>query len=176
MRNVRMQPALALFAFLLIVGGTDPARAQGAADQSADSPGRTRNTAFGLRAGYTSWDSFNQTHVGAHLKMGEVLPNVDFTPNVEVGFGDNLTLVAFNGDLAYNFTEFVGFPWNLSAGGSLGLFYLNPDLGETDTQLGLSAVIGLERTLANDHQVLFEVRVGLMDSPDLKISLGYTLF
>jgi hypothetical protein len=164
-----------LFLFLTI-GAADLAQAQGYADQAGNFRGRTSNTSFGPRAGYTSWDSLNQAHIGAHLKLREVFPNVNFTPNVEAGFGDSFTLVAFNGDLAYSFTEFVAYPWNLAAGGSLGLFYLNPDPGAADTQLGLSALIGLERSLANDHQVMFEIRVGLMDSPNLKFTFGYTLF
>jgi hypothetical protein len=150
--------------------------AVGAHAQSDTAFNYPRDMGFGLRTGFTNWGSVSQLHVGAHLKMGELFPGVYFTPNIEAGFGDNLTLIALNGDLAYSFTELVAFPWNLSAGGSLGFYYLDPKFGDTDTQLGVSALVGLERTLANDHQVLLEFRVGVMDSPDYKITVGYTLF
>ncbi len=134
------------------------------------------NATVGLRAGYTDWDGFSQIHLGAHLKMGEVFPNVQFTPNVEAGFGDDVTIITLNGDLAYNFTEFVAAPWNMYGGGALSFNYLNPQHGDSDTDLGLSALLGLEYTFANENAGMVEIRLGLMDSPDFKLTFGYTLF
>ncbi len=104
------------------------------------------------------------------------MPNVHFTPNVEAGLGGKATVITINGDLAYSFTEFVVQPWNLYGGGSLSFNSFNPDGGSPDTDIGLSALLGLERTLANDDELMFEIRLGLLDSPDVKFTLGYTLF
>lgn len=139
-------------------------------------PGIPSNIAFGLRTGYTNWGQVDQMHVGAHLKLAEVFPNVHFTPNVEAGLGGDATIIAFNGDLAYSFTEFVTHPWNVYGGGSFALNFINPDVGDSDTSIGLSALLGLERTFANEHQGLVEMRVGLKDGPDFKLTFGYTLY
>ncbi len=151
---------------------TPPAFAQTAtADEGVHS-----NTAFGVRAGYTGWDGVSQLHIGAHLKLGEIFPNVRFTPNVEAGFGSDVTIITINGDLAYNFTELVEHPWSLYGGGSLSFNYFKLDGFDSATDLGLSLLMGLEHTFANEHEGLVEVRIGVMDSPDFKLTFGYTLF
>lgn len=130
----------------------------------------------GFRLGFTSWETIEQTHFGAHVKVGEVVENVDFTPNVEIGLGGDLTVVTINGDLTYRFTEMVTAPWGMYGGGSLGLNYVNPDVGDADTDLGLSAVGGFTYEFDNGHEGMLEVRVGLLDSPGFKLTFGYTLF
>ena len=134
------------------------------------------NVAFGVRAGYTSWDNISQIHLGAHLKLGEIFPNVRFTPNIEAGFGDDATVIILNGDLAYSFTEFVAQPWNLYGGGALSFNYLDIKNFDSQTDLGLSALLGLDYSLSNGHEGMVEIRVGVMDSPDFKLTFGYTFF
>ena len=51
------------------------------------------DTPIGLRAGLTDWGQLNQFHVGADFRLGEILPNIEFTPNVELGLGDDATNV-----------------------------------------------------------------------------------
>jgi hypothetical protein len=174
--NMRFLRPLAT-AFALTALLATPLFAQTANEPATDdSPGIQSNIAFGMRSGYTSWGGVDQVHFGAHLKLGEVLPNVHFTPNVEAGVGGGATIIAINGDLAYSFTEFVTHPWNVYGGGSFALNFINPEVGESDTSIGLSALLGLERTFANEHQGLVEVRVGILDGPDFKLTFGYTLF
>lgn len=132
--------------------------------------------AIGLRLGYTSWDSVGQVHFGAHVRMGEVAENLSLTPSFEVGLGDNLTVAALNGDLTWSFSDMTNAPWGLYAGGSLGLIWVDPDGGSSDSNLGLSALIGLTRNFENGHDALLEARVGVLDSPGLKVTFGYSLF
>jgi hypothetical protein len=134
------------------------------------------NTPFGIRAGYTNWENINQGHVGAHVYLGELWPNVEFTPNVEIGLGDSVFIMTLNADLAYLFTEFFRHPWGLYGGGSLSFNLVNPQLGDTTTDLGLSALVGTTYTFANDHKGMAEIRVGILDSPTFKVTFGYTLF
>ena len=162
---------IAMFAAGASFGQTDPVEAP--AETTSHS---TSNTPFGIRAGYTSWDNISQFHVGAHVYLGELWPNVLFTPNIEVGFGDSVTIATVSGDVAYNFTEFVSFPWSLYGGGSLSFNYVNPDGGDSNTDLGLSGLVGVTYTFANDHKGMTEIRFGLLDSPDFKLTFGYTLF
>jgi hypothetical protein len=139
----------------------------------------------GLRVGHTSWDGISQIHFGAHAKLGEVFPSFHFTPGIEAGFGDNATVITFNGDLAYSFTELSSFPWGFYGGGSLSLNYLNLDLGPAenipgvdsdDWQLGLSALAGVTRARDNGDEWMLEARISLLDSPEFKLTLGYTFF
>ncbi len=131
---------------------------------------------FGIRAGYTSWKSVNQGHFGAHLYLGELWPNVEFTPNVEFGLGDDVFIMTINGDVTYNFTEFFSHPWGLYGGGSLSFNLVNPQTGDTETDIGLSGLVGTKYTFANDHIGMAEIRFGIMDSPSFKLTFGYTLF
>ncbi|PID78560.1 hypothetical protein CSA17_03505 [bacterium DOLJORAL78_65_58] len=129
---------------------------------------------FGARVGYTSWDDVHQMHVGGHAILAEIFPNVDYTPSLEVGLGDDLTLLTLNNDLTYRFTELTTAPWGLYGGGGLGLHRLQSDDRDGDAELGLSAVVGSTYELAGGNRLRAEVRIGLMDTPDLKLTIGYT--
>ncbi len=151
----------------------------------ADSGGSFLPGPAGLRVGHTSWDGVSQIHFGAHMKLGEVFPNVDLTPGIELGFGDNVTIMTLNGDLAYQFTELASHPWGFYGGGSLSLNYVNFDLPDgaeawgvdsSDWQLGLSALAGVTRATSSGDEWMLEARFSLLDSPDWKLTLGYTFF
>lgn len=130
---------------------------------------------LGVRAGYTHDDGIDQWHVGAHTRFNEVFPNVDVTPGLEFGFGDNVTIITANGDVTYRASEIVGPPWGLHLGGSLSLNYFDWP-GDSDIHLGLSALVGVSRQLNEKTDLFTEVRIGILDSPDLKITLGATFF
>lgn len=126
-------------------------------------------TDIGLRAGLTSGP--DQFHIGAHTDLGHVFPPLRLVPNVEIGFGDNLTMIAFNGDLIYDFPQTP-----FGVGGELGLNYLDVDGFGSNTELGLSALGNYRLGLDNGKTVLLEVKIGLLDSPDFKFTVGYSLF
>lgn len=131
---------------------------------------------LGIRAGVTSWDRISQFHFGVHSDWGELAPNLALVPGVEMGVGDDFTIVTFNGDLLYRSTELVSRPWEMYGGGSLSFNIVDgPGSGST-TDLGVSGIVGLDRYLSNGHTMLMEVRLGIIDSPDLKVTLGYSLF
>jgi hypothetical protein len=166
MTRGRLLPLLTCAALLL----AGPAAAQvGYTDTEATYP-------IGVRAGYTSWEDVGQMHFGVDYRMGEIMENLSFTPNLEIGLGDNLTVAAFNGDVTWSFSEMVSAPWGLYGGGSLALIWADPEGGDANSDLGISALAGLTRRFDNGHEGLLEFRVGLMDSPGLKITLGYSLF
>ena len=60
-------------------------------------------SSWGLRGGAT-FDP-DQVHVGVHMNGGELFNDGWFIPNVEVGFGDDVTLIAINPELVYKFNE-----------------------------------------------------------------------
>jgi hypothetical protein len=131
---------------------------------------------IGPRIGYTSWEGLKQVHFGAHAKLGDLFPNIALTPNIELGLGDNLTVFAINGDLAYRVTEMASGSWEPYVGGSLSLLVVDSKFGSADTDLGLSAVVGTTHGLSSGNELLFEIRLGILDSPGFKATAGFTFF
>ena len=119
---------------------------------------------FGIRAG-ASVDP-DQFVFGFHYETSPLVDRLHFRPNLEVGVGDGSTLLAFNIEFAYHFQSRR--PWNLYAGGGPAL---NVELkeGEDHTGGGFNLLVGIEH-----RRGLFgEVKVGTIDSPDLKLTVGY---
>ena len=80
------------------------------------------DAAWGLRGGAT-FDP-DQVHLGAHVVGGELFSDGWFIPNIEIGFSDDLTLVALNPELVYKFAKRSRADWGFYIGGGLGLnFY-----------------------------------------------------
>jgi hypothetical protein len=136
------------------------------------------DVAGGIRGGIT-FDP-DQVHVGGHLYAGEMFPHAYFVPNIEIGFGENLTLVALNPELLYRFERVRGADWGFYAGGGLGVNFYNWDSGsvgdDSDTELGLNLVGGATRGLSGGNELFFEVKFGVADSPDGKLTVGLTFF
>lgn len=126
-------------------------------------------TDIGLRAGLTSGP--DQFHFGAHTDLGTLLPPMRLVPNVEIGFGDDITLVSLNGDLIYDFPRTP-----FGVGGELAMQFWDHDLGGSDTELGLSALGNYRLQMNNGKTLLLEVKLGLMDAPDFKATVGYSFF
>jgi hypothetical protein len=128
----------------------------------------------------------DQVHFGGHLALGEFYPGWMFQPNLEIGVGDNLTVAALNLETVYRFNEMVG-DMGLYGGVGIGVNFIDFDdhveaLGhrggfdDDDTEIGLNLLVGLEKTIQNRDSFFGEVKVGLGDSPDLKLTVGWTFF
>lgn len=126
---------------------------------------------FGVRGGFTL--SPDQFHVGGHVDLGPVFSPLRLVPNVEIGFGDNLTIIAINGDVIYDFPET---PWSL--GGELGLNITNfdsdiPGVDSSSTDFGLSVLGNYRVVLSSGKTLLLELKLGLVDSADAKFTVGW---
>ncbi len=134
-------------------------------------------TAWGPRAGIT-FDP-DQVHVGLHVDGGELFPDGSFVPNVEVGFGDHVTVVALNPELLYRFPQRAGQAWGFYAGGGLGVNFVHWDSDlpgdDSDTELGLNILGGMSRRLSSGNTLFLELKLGVADSPDAKITVGLYL-
>jgi hypothetical protein len=120
---------------------------------------------FGVRGG-VSIDP-DQVFIGAHYETAALVERLHFKPNLEIGFGDDLTLVAGNFEFVWKFPERnnLGF----YAGGGPGVnFYSADNFDETEAGFNLLAGVETARGLQ------FELKIGLLDSPDLKFMVGYT--
>lgn len=133
---------------------------------------------WGPRLGLTI--SPDQFHFGAHMDFGNFAQHVRFQPNVEVGLGDNLTLVTLNFEAAYRFRE-TWDVWSPYLGGGLGVNFASFDTNglqdDTSTDLGVSLLGGIEKGLADGDRFFVETKLGLVDeSPDAKVTIGWTFY
>lgn len=130
---------------------------------------------LGLRAGVSA--DPDQFVLGLHYDTGPIIERLTFRPNAELGLGDNLTLVAFNFELAY-WIPLKGQPWRLYVGGgpSMNIYVFDDGDGpgrggdDTDVEPGFNLLFGVAHT----QGLFFEVKVGAIDSPDFKAIVGYS--
>lgn len=137
----------------------------------AGAPGSAWAQGPGLRGG-VSIDP-DQFYVGAHYETEALADRVHFRPNVEAGFGDDLTLVGVNFEFAYKFPRRNG--WQIYAGGGPAVNFYSFDRGpnadrDTETEAGLNVLLGLEHS----EGLFFEFKVGALDSPEIKFGIGWT--
>jgi hypothetical protein len=123
---------------------------------------------LGLRVGGTA--DPNQFHFGAHYITNPLFSNLTFRPNLEIGIGSDVTTFAANFEFAY------GIPMPntqtslyIGAGPALNVFS-NEHSDNTDTGGGFNILVGLE----HKNGLFGEVKVGAFDSPEFKLTVGYT--
>jgi hypothetical protein len=121
----------------------------------------------GLRAGFSA--NPDQFFFGGHYVTGPVWNRLRFQPNVEAGFGDDRTLVAFNMEFGYWMP--VNPDWQAYVGGGPAMNLVSSDGKHgDDVGPGLTVCAGLRRR----GGLFFEMKVGAFDSPDFKLTVGYT--
>lgn len=122
----------------------------------------------------------DQFHAGVHMDLGYISDHVRVHPNIEVGVGDDLTIVALNlAEAAYRFSS----EWNVWTpylGGAMSIYIVDRDrrFGNdgSDTEVGLSAIGGIEKGLSGGSRFFVQTRLGLIDSPDLSLTIGWTFY
>jgi hypothetical protein len=116
----------------------------------------------------------DQFYLGGHLEAGPLIERLWFRPNLEIGIGDNRTVVAFNGEFTYwiplernEWSAYVG------AGPALNLINFDEDSpggDDTDAEGGFNILLGL----GHIGGLFTELKVGALRSPDLKFGVGFT--
>lgn len=114
----------------------------------------------------------DQVYFGGHYETTALIYRLHFRPNLEVGVGDDLVTTALNFEFIYKFPSRSG--WRLFAGGGPAVnFYSYDDDrggGDTETEGGLNFLFGAEAS----RGLFFELKVGAIDSPDVKFGVGFT--
>lgn len=111
----------------------------------------------------------DQFYFGGHLETSPLIDRLHFRPNVEAGFGDDLTLIAANMEFVYKFPRRGD--WGIYAGGGPALnIYMFDDVDGSETEGGLNVLLGVETA----RGLFFEFKVGAIDSPDFKFGVGWT--
>jgi hypothetical protein len=127
-------------------------------------------TGFGLRAGATA--DPNQFHFGVHFASDPLVSNLHFRPNLEIGVEHGLILIAANLEFAYR----IPVPQKpisayLGAGPALVVSQFGKSQRHnTDAGGGFNVLVGLE----HKKGLFGELKVGAIDSPEFKFTVGYT--
>ena len=127
----------------------------------------------GIRVGI-SGDS-DQFVFGGHIETSPLLERLVFRPNVEIGIGDDLVLIAFNLEFAYKI-PLEDNPWTVyvGAGPALNILSFSDDSrrGRDDTEVegGFNILLGAE----HGGGLFTEFKIGVSNSPDLKFMVGYS--
>jgi hypothetical protein len=124
-------------------------------------------TQVGVRAG-VSGDP-GQFVFGGHVETQPLIPHLSFRPNVEIGVGDGSTLLAINFEFVYSIRPDAK-PWRVYLGaGPAAVVRWAHDHGGTDGGGGLNFLIGLQ----HDRGLFAEFKVGAIDSPSARFTVGY---
>ena len=134
------------------------------------------DTGIGVRMGATL--SPDQFHFGGHLDLGPVAKDVRLHPNVEIGIGDNLTVIALGVEALYIIPTNWG-RWHPYAGGGIAIAHYDFDGGRfgrggSDSEFGITMSGGIERALSSGNRFFVEMKIGALDVPDLKFTVGWT--
>jgi len=110
-----------------------------------------------------------QFYFGGHYESAPFAEQLRFRPNLEIGVGDNHTLVAVNFEFAYYFPVQRRNPWSIyvGAGPALVIDRVNSN---TNSGGGFNILVGAQHT----GGFFAEVKAGFVDSPGFKFGVGYT--
>ncbi len=128
---------------------------------------------IGPRVGFTV--NPDQIHVGAHFDLGDLADNLMMQPNLEIGFGDNLTVVAPSFEVDYRFRSDWGV-WTPYLGGGAGPVFYSVKNGGSNSELGIYLQFGIGKGSSHSTSGHFflEGKLGLADAPDFKATVGWT--
>ena len=143
---------------------------------SVTASANTRHAGFhgiGPRVGLTV--NPDQIHFGGHIDFGDLADNLMMLPNLEIGFGDNLTTVAPSFEVDYRFRSDWGV-WTPYLGGGIGPVFYSAKHGGSWSKLGVYLQFGVGKGSSGSQSGHFfiEGKLGLADAPDFKATVGWT--
>lgn len=122
----------------------------------------------GVRAGGSA--SPDQFFIGGHYVTRPLAGRLRFQPNVEAGFGSDATVAAFNAE--FGFWMRLNAEWQTYVGGGPAMnLYSSHHQDTTDVKAGFNVLAGVRHR----GGLFFELKVGVIDSPDVKLTVGYTI-
>ena len=130
---------------------------------------------FGLRAGVA--DDPDQGVVGAAFNFGEFIPNLRFQPHIELGFGDDTTIVSLTAPVHYRLPLEGRLTLYGGAGVTAGFIDRDEDdvrNDDDDSDFDISPMLagGLEWPVGN-QELAAELNVTGGDFSTVKLVLGW---
>jgi len=130
-------------------------------------PSASAQSGPGIRAGVSA--DPGQFFIGGHYVSRPIWDRLRFQPNVEAGFGDDATVVALNAEFGYWMR--LNAEWDAYFGGGPAMNLISRDGKDgTDVEPGVTVLAGIRYRSG----LLFEMKVGAIDSPEFKLAVGYT--
>ena len=134
-------------------------------------PALAQGRQWGVRGGVSA--DPDQFFVGGHYETKPLVDKLTFKPNIEIGFDDNSVLAALNFEFAYTIPV-RNKPFSVYFGGGPSVNIFNHDddgQGDGDNVgPGFNFLLGLQL----NQGLFFEVKLGVIDSPDFKFTVGYS--
>ncbi len=111
---------------------------------------------------------------GGHVETSPLLERLVFRPNAEIGVGSDRVLIGLNFEFAYKI-PLDDKSWTPYFGGGPALNVIDrsdsrPGRDDTDVEGGFNIMVGAE----HEGGLFGEFKVGALDSPDLKLLVGYS--
>ncbi len=126
----------------------------------------------GLRVGL-SLDP-DQVYLGGHIETGPLMKKLWFRPSLEVGMGSDITIIGINIEFAY-WMPLESRMWKAYAGAgpAINVFIVDTG-GPAGRKTNLEPGFHLLMARAHRDGFFTEMKLGAMDSPDLKFGLGFS--
>lgn len=140
---------------------------------------------WGVRGGFSA--DPDQFVFGMHMQLSELAEYLRLTPSIDMGFGDDLTVITLNPDITYEVP--VAGAGSFVFGGNLSLIYVKIDSDkfgglrtdnsgrggdDDDTDFGVAGIVGFIPPMHGDP-IEIDLKIGLTDEhPELKILLSYS--
>ena len=125
---------------------------------------------LGPRVGFSS--SPDQLVVGGQVEFPEFAPHLTVDPSLELGFFDDQTTIALNGDFYYHF-PLRNSAWTPYAGLGVALVISQFANSDSQTDAGANLVGGASVPTRSGNRFFGELRIGLGDIPSLKLIAGW---
>jgi hypothetical protein len=110
--------------------------------------------------------------MGLHFRPGAIAENLYLQPNVELGVGDDVTLLTLSMPLHYYFeTDFSAKPY-AGAGATIGAWFHDDD---SDFEVSIDLIGGLEWKMNSGNSFFTELKFGLGDLHDVELIGGWML-
>lgn len=131
---------------------------------------------IGPRIGFSSGP--DQIQIGGQLGVTDVAPDLDFIPNVDLGFGDHATVISLNGDFHYRLT-IENVRWQPYFGAGVALNFVSfdnpgPFADDNSTDAGGSLILGADVPTKTGSRFFTEMKLGMGDTADFKLLAGWS--
>ena len=128
--------------------------------------GAKAGSPLGIGGGFSSGP--DQFVVGGRMEMGRIFEAARFVPSADIGFGQNMTALSFNGDARWYLGRLPESSLRFYGSAGPTLAYYDSDKGGTATELGFSLSAGMKIPTSSANSYNFELRFGFGDIPDFK--------
>ena len=112
----------------------------------------------------------DQFYVGGHYETGPLVDRLHFKPNIELGFGDDITLFAINFEFVYKIHDAARLDALRRRRTGRQLLLVR--------RQSTTAIPSRASTRCSARRprggLFFEVKFGAIDSPDLKFGVGWS--